>query len=425
MSKDTRSSTLITNGQGSVVRDPFTAPISLTGECTTDNLRIGLLQMFICYSPTQIMQVPKLIAKFKHIGKQALSETQKRFGQLPLPGEVYNVLRTCPRTRLCVYYASHAPEKIAQVDDMLANYRNYEAELWNVLREKYGPETPPHLLFENWEELDRNQNATDQPTRFRSSSSFDLTRSSVFATDGIEGKQMVWHRDPEQQARDFGRSNDLDSSGASDASFAMFSPASFVYPQHVVKRAASIMLREDSSPEKSVNSSDDFGSMFSSPTSPEASASPKRSIDADEVTMILKAANLDIEDLCPAGGRPGQALQPLPEELSPAVHKPQQQVQPLTLNMSMLSSNASFLSPRSARRRQTQVSFVMGQGESSPHHAISGGKSPPSALARQELGPLEVSLPPALAARAPVTIPKVLPDGPKPKSLLADDFDKL
>jgi hypothetical protein len=417
------SDTLISNGQGTVVRDPFTVPISLQGDCTTDNLRIGLLQMFICYAPTQIMQVPRLIAKFRHIGKQALSETQKRFDQLPLPGEVYNVLRTCPRTRLCVYYASRAPEKIALVDDILDKYRNYEAELWNVLREKYGPESPPHLLFENWEELDRNQNVVDQPARFRSASSFDATRSSVFATDDIEGKRMMWHRDPEQQARDFGRNNDLDRSGSSDASFAMFSPASFVYPQHVVKRAASIMLREDS-PEPKLNSSDDFGSMFSSPTSPEASASPKRSIDVDEVNMILKAARLDVEDLCPAGGRPGQPFQPLPEELSTVATKPHQQVPPLALNMSMLSSNASFLSPRSARRRQTQVSFVMGQGETSPHHPASVGRSPPSALARQELGPIEVSLPPALASRPP-TRPEAPQGGPRPKSLLADDFDKL
>lgn len=423
----------ITNGQGSPVRDPFTIPISLQGDCTTENLRIGLLQMYICYSPTQIMQVPKLISKFKHIGKQALSETQKRFGQLPLPGEVYNVLRTCPRTRLCVFYAKWAPDKIAQVDDLLSKFRHCEAELWNVLREKYGSESPPHLLFENWEELDRNQSGkSEQHSRHRGSS-MDLGSSSVFATDEIEGKTMIWKRDPEQQARDWGRNNDLDSTiSASDGSFAIFAPASFVYPQQVVKRAASIMLREDSSagsPERGVVNSSDDGSIFSSPGSLEASASPKRTIDLDEVDLILKAAKLDAADLCPSGGRPGQALPPLPEELFPSASRsPGPPVpQPLALNMSMLSSNASFLSPRSARRRQTQVSFVMGRGESSPHHQISSGMSPPSALARQDAGPLEVSLPPALAAKpTKVETPQVVQySGPKPQSLLSDDFDKL
>jgi hypothetical protein len=397
------------------VRDPFTKPISLQGECTPEDLRAGLLQMYICYCPTQLMQVPKLITKFKSVGKQALTETQKRFNQMPFPGEVYNVLRTCPRTRLCVYYAFYAPEKINSVDDILSKYRGYNDDLWRVLIEKYGPEKPPQRLFENWEEMETNQKLRDvgDQSRFRSPSGVnDLDRTNVFSTDHIEGKPLMWHRDPEQQVRELGR-NSLDSTsdlGSRHASFAMFSPASFVYPQPVVKRAASIMLREDESFDGTL---DNFGPMLSSPRSEQSPHSPKTNrLDLSEIDMILAAAKLDTADLCPIGGRTGADPPPLPEELSPLSPGP-----PALPNASMFSSNASFLSPRALRRRQTQVSFV-NPGLASPHHSIEPGMSPPSALARQDvIGRQDVLLPPALAAKPA--------SQEVPKSVLADDFDKL
>lgn len=425
------ASSLTTNAHGSVVRDPFTTPISLHGECTAEDLRVGLLQMYICYCPTQIMLVPKMISKFKSIGKQALTETQKRFNQMPFPGEIYNVLRTCHRTRLCVFYAFYAPEKINSVDEILSKYRGYEEELWNVLRSKYGPEQHPQRLFENWEEMQRIQQQRDMgDQRFRSSA--DLNRSSVFTTDHIEGKNMAWRSDPEQQVRDLGR-NSLDSSssdaGSRHASFAMFSPASFIYPQQVVKRANSIMLREDDCGElnKSINDSDDFGTMMYSPRTPGSSAdqSPRGKIDAGEVDMILKAAHLDAVDLCPAGGRHGQALPPLPEDLSPTVPTgtvPTAPIAPISMNMSMLSSNASLLSPRMLRRRQTQVSFVHSEGEASPHHNVAAGMSPPSVLTRQDI---MSPLPPALARGMQHSEVATPPLETKPKSFIADDFDKL
>lgn len=370
-------------------KDPFMKPIDLNADCSTEDLRIGLLQLFLCYCPTQIMTVPKMVSKFRSIGKQALAETQKRFEQMPLPGEVYAVLRTCRRTRLCLFYAFHAPDNMALVDEVLDRYRGYDDELWAALIDKYGPERPPHELFEDWEERESQQKSQEgnalsgkDDARFRRGMSIQaegrtsLEDSVVFSTENIEGKLSTWHRDPEQVARDWGKKSFdglLDNSLSSPSSlassghlgsFAMFSPAS-PYPDSVIRRAQSIMLRE--------------GEVLSplsspSPQKSQTASSAGEALDPGDVDMILSAAGLGNKALCPSGGWSDTDLPPLPNELHPEVIKSP------VLNQSILS-NGSFLSSpsRPLRRRQTMVSFVLGsEGISTPHHQP--GATPPRAL---------------------------------------------
>lgn len=410
--------------------NPFLVPIDQKANNTANDLRIGFLQMYICYAPSHLNEIPRLVVKFQHQAKQALTEKQKVFGQLPLPGEALTVIRKCIRTRLFVFYAYYCPEKQSQVDALLTKYRGHEAELEEALLNKYGPHPHPWKLFEDWEAreaLERQReiqaSAEKGGRRFRraaSISNLDGNGSIVFSTETIEGKPALWRNDREQEVRDLGKSPTA-SLDSRNPSFALFSPASFAYPEPVLRRAQSIVLGQDDvfAPTGTYNSS--FGPMVASPLSnaSPSSPSPPRGATAlapEDVDVVLKCLNLNAAELCPVGGRSDQALPPLPTELlSPSGRQEPENSQPKDVDFaSSFVSNGSFSfsgSPSRRARRNTLVSFV-GEGTPLPANSASPhfrGDTPPSALLNSPDSSQRQS-PPTIAAAA---------GGLRPPSLLA------
>lgn len=277
--------------------NPF-PPIDLRKEPDPETLRLALLQWYICYDPLHLDAVPKMLVKFSALGRQALLETRKRFGQLPIPGEALNCVRICPRTRLAVFYAHYAPEKLHSIDKILERAVGHLPKLWEALLDKYGPEVLPQNLFLNWkedaslaglkgrEDMHRHGSAVDIPqSAINREGGGDLSSGSpsqpradsfVFATDHIENKHQVWHRDPEQRLRDLGRRDSDGSLSTGSASFAMFSP---------------------------VDGADSRRSTLFDATGAEVDVSDDPTpMSPNDVMSVLRAIQVDPNRLCPATG---------------------------------------------------------------------------------------------------------------------------
>lgn len=124
-----------------------------------------MTRFYLKYNPEKLHEVEGVLERFRGKEKQLFNALVKKYGPEPADDEVLEMpepaqpkdgngtketdmqlnsntaaVQDFNRNRLAAFYEKYNPEKLSEVDTMLNKYKGREAQLFNALVKKYGPE---------------------------------------------------------------------------------------------------------------------------------------------------------------------------------------------------------------------------------------------------------------------------------------------
>jgi hypothetical protein len=173
-------------------------PQSAVGIAAPKNMFEKRLEAFYAkYAPEKLANVSQLLEKFKGTEEAMMQELVKKYGPEPLPSSAESLEF---KKRLQLYFQRCIPEKVGQVDAFAEKYSGREEELMRSLTLKFGPE---QLEFLPEQESDKFLARVERLLRKYSPSRATSAKSLVASYKGKEEEliaALVKKLGPEEQA---------------------------------------------------------------------------------------------------------------------------------------------------------------------------------------------------------------------------------